>query len=56
LIAIAVLPAAAGIAASGAGLEQGFRSSMLMAAALCATGGVIAAFGFGEHENAPHTQ
>jgi len=56
LIAIAVLPAAAGITASGAGLEQGFRSSMLMAAALCATGGVIAAFGFGRHENAPHTQ
>ncbi len=54
LIAIAVLPAAAGIAASGTGLEQGFRSSLLMAAGLCAVGGMIAAIGFRTQKSAPH--
>ncbi|MEZ5184521.1 MAG: MFS transporter [Candidatus Nanopelagicales bacterium] len=46
LIAIAVLPAAAGFGASGVGLEQGYRTSLLIAAAVCAVGGVIAAIGF----------
>jgi EmrB/QacA subfamily drug resistance transporter len=56
LIAIAVLPAAAGISASGAGLETGFRNSLLMAAGLCALGGLIAAAGFRTEQSAPHGQ
>ena len=44
LLAIAVLPAAAGLAGAGAGLdlEAGFGRAMLIAAALAAAGGVIA--------------
>jgi predicted MFS family arabinose efflux permease len=53
LIAIAVLPAAAGISASGTGLEEGFRASLLMASGLCAVGGIIAAVGFRTQKNAP---
>lgn len=54
LIAIAVLPAAAGITASGAGLEEGFRVSLLLASGLCALGSLIAAVGFRTTNNAPH--
>jgi EmrB/QacA subfamily drug resistance transporter len=53
LIAIAVLPAAAGIAASGDGLASGFRTAQLISAALCAVGALIAAFGFETRESAP---
>jgi hypothetical protein len=53
LIAIAVLPAAAGISASGTGLEEGYRVSLLMASGLCAVGGIIAAVGFRTQKNAP---
>ncbi len=53
LIAIAVLPAAAGISASGTGLEEGFHASLLMASGLCAVGGIIAAVGFRSQKNAP---
>jgi hypothetical protein len=44
LLAIAVLPAAAGLAGAGAGLDldDGFGRAMLISAALAATGGVIA--------------
>ncbi len=44
LLAIAVLPAAAGIATSGSGLDltDGFRAAMLIAAALAVVGGLIA--------------
>jgi len=44
LLAIAVLPAAAGLAGAGAGLDldAGFGRAMLIAAALAAAGGVIA--------------
>ncbi|WP_218159314.1 MFS transporter [Actinacidiphila rubida] len=44
LVAIAVLPGAAGIDVSGAdSLAQGFRSAMLIAATACLAGGLIAA-------------
>jgi EmrB/QacA subfamily drug resistance transporter len=52
LIAIAVLPAAAGIGVGGAGLDRGFATAMLISAGLCAAGGVIAAVGFRSHETA----
>ena len=55
LIAIAVLPAAAGIGISGSGLQEGYRTALLIAAVLCAVGGAIAALGFRTHESAPHT-
>jgi EmrB/QacA subfamily drug resistance transporter len=44
LLAIAVLPAAAGITVGGAGvdLDSGFDTAMLIAGALCAVGGVVA--------------
>ena len=46
LLAIAVLPAAAGLAGAGAGLDldAGFERAMLIAAALAAAGGAIAFF------------
>jgi predicted MFS family arabinose efflux permease len=46
LLAIAVLPAAAGLASAGAGLDldEGFARAMLISAALAAAGGVIAFF------------
>jgi EmrB/QacA subfamily drug resistance transporter len=46
LLAIAVLPAAAGLAGAGAGLDldEGFGRAMLISAALAAAGGVIAFF------------
>lgn len=60
LIAIALLPAAAGIGASGAGLGQGYRTCLLLAAGLCATGALVAAVGFRtaspDKANAPHTE
>jgi len=54
LIAIAVLPAAAGIQASGTGLDTGFGVAMVISAGLCALGAVIAAVGFQPKKNAPH--
>ncbi len=54
LIAIAVLPAVAGITASGEGLAAGFRTAQLISAGLCAVGAGIAAFGFVTRESAPH--
>jgi EmrB/QacA subfamily drug resistance transporter len=56
LIAIAVLPAAAGIGISGSGLQEGYRTALLIAAVLCAVGAVIAGLGFGTHESAPHAR
>ena len=46
LLAIAVVPAAAGIAVGGTGvdLDQGFDQAMYIAAGLCVVGGVIAWF------------
>jgi len=46
LLAIAVLPAAAGIAVGGSGvnLDTGFDKAMLIAGALCVVGGVVAWF------------
>jgi EmrB/QacA subfamily drug resistance transporter len=46
LLAVAVLPAAAGLAGAGAGLDldDGFGRAMLISAALAAAGGVIAFF------------
>jgi EmrB/QacA subfamily drug resistance transporter len=46
LLAIAVLPAAAGLASTGAGLDldEGFGRAMLISAVLAAAGGVIAFF------------
>lgn len=56
LLAIAVLPAAAGIGASGTGLGTGYPRAMLISAGLCAIGAVIAALGFQSQQNAPHGQ
>jgi hypothetical protein len=44
LLAIAVLPAAAGLATAGGGLDldDGFGTAMLISAALCVVGGVVA--------------
>jgi EmrB/QacA subfamily drug resistance transporter len=44
LVAVAVLPAAAGIATSGGSLTDGFGTAMAIAAVLCAFGGVLAFF------------
>lgn len=54
LLAIAVLPAAAGIGAAGTGLGLGYPRAMLISAGLCAIGAGIAAVGFRTHKNAPH--
>jgi hypothetical protein len=46
LLAIAVVPAAAGIAVGGTGvdLDHGFDQAMFIAAGLCVVGGVVAFF------------
>ena len=46
LLAIAVLPAAAGITVGGSGvdLDSGFDTAMIIAGALCVVGGVVAWF------------
>jgi hypothetical protein len=41
LVAVAVLPAAAGIATTGGSLDEGFGTAMGIAAGLCAIGGVL---------------
>lgn len=54
LIAIAVLPAAAGISPDGTGLAGGYGRALVIAAVVCAIGGAIAAIGFRNTTNAPH--
>lgn len=46
LIAIAVLPALAGVGVGGAGLDPGYGRAMLISAALCAVGAAVAGVGF----------
>ena len=46
LIAIAVLPALAGVGVAGAGLDPGYGRAMLISAALCGVGAIVAGVGF----------
>ena len=46
LIAIAVLPALAGIGVGGDGLDPGYGRAMLISALLCVVGAVVAGVGF----------
>ncbi len=46
LIAIAVLPALAGVGVGGAGLDPGYGRAMLISAALCGVGAAVAGVGF----------
>jgi predicted MFS family arabinose efflux permease len=54
LLAIAVVPVLAGVGSDGSGLAQGYPTSLYVAAALCAVGGLIAAIGFRTQNSAPH--
>ena len=46
LIAIAVLPALAGVGVGGAGLDPGYARAMLISAVLCGVGALVAGVGF----------
>jgi len=54
LLAIAVLPAAAGISTGGGGLEPGFAAALQMSAVLCLVGAAVALVGFRGRDDAPH--
>ncbi|MBK6762309.1 MAG: MFS transporter [Micrococcales bacterium] len=54
LLAIAVLPAAAGISTGGGGLESGYAAALRMSAALCLVGAAVALIGFRKRNDAPH--